>query len=122
VDDVKALQTALSLSAAKMKALGDEWYLIDGEVRNLKGTISSRKLTEFMDSIKAQAGEQGFRLESIRDELTRLTGPSLMHQMDADELHRLRHELSALKPEVVQLRQDNRVLQDGITKLTSRSY
>jgi hypothetical protein len=122
VDDVKALQTALSLSRDKVKALGDEWSQIDGEVRNLRGVISSRKLTEFMTSIKAQAASAGVRIESVRDELIRLTGPSLMHQMDSDELHRLRHELSTLRPEVDKLRQDNRVLQDGIQQLTTRRY
>ncbi len=42
--------------------------------------------------------------------------------MDADEVFRLRHELNTLRPEVDKLRQDNRVLQDGVQQLTSRRY
>ena len=45
-----------------------------------------------------------------------------MHQLDADELHRLRHELSTLRPEVDKLRSDKAVLQDGVRQLTARRY
>ena len=122
VDDVKALQTALTLSRDKLKTLADDWSQIDVEARNLKGVISNRKLTEFMATLRAQAEEQGLRLESVRDELIRFTGPSLMHQLDADELHRLRHEVSTLRPEVDKLRQDNAILQNGVQQLTARRY
>ena len=122
VDSITALQTALTLSRDKVKTLGDEWGQIDGEVRNLKGVISSRKLTEFMATLKTTAAAQGVRLEGVRDELIRLTGPSLMHQLDADELHRLRHEVAAMRPELDQLRSDKAILQDGLGRLTSRRH
>ena len=122
VEDIKPLEGALTLSRERVKGLSEVWSSINHEANHLRGLISNRKVAEFMTELKAMAAAQGVRLEGVRDELIRLTGPSLMHQLDADELHRLRHEVAAMRPELDKLRQDNRVLQDGVQQLTARRY
>jgi hypothetical protein len=121
-EDVKPLEGALALSREKVKGLNETLDSILTHIRSIETRISNRKLGEFMTQLKTTAAAQGVRLEQVRDRLIQDVGPSVSALMDADEVFRLRHELNTLRPEVDKLRQDNRVLQDGITKLTSRSY
>jgi len=120
LEEVGPLQSALALSKAKISSLGDAWSSINSEVQHLKGLISNRKVNDFVVEVKAQAAAAGVDLKAVRDKLTDAVGPSLMHQMDADELARLRHEVSTLRPENAQLKADKATLQNGILQASKK--
>jgi DNA repair exonuclease SbcCD ATPase subunit len=120
LEEVGPLQSALTLSRERVSSLGDDWATVNAEVQHLKGLISNRKVTEFMTQLKAQASEAGVDLKAVRDKLVDEVGKTLLHLMDADELARLRFEVSTLRPEAEKLRADVKTLQNGITKLAEQ--
>lgn len=120
VDSVTALQTALNLSKAKVTALNESWSAISRESNHLKGLISNRKVNDFMVELEVMAAAQGVDLKAVRDKLTDVVGPTLMHLMDGDELASLRHEVSTLRPENAKLKADVARLQDGILQASKK--
>jgi predicted nucleic acid-binding Zn-ribbon protein len=119
-EDVKPLEGALALSREKVKGLNETLDSILTHIRSIETRISNRKLGEFMTQLKAMAAAQGVKLAQVRDKLIESEGAALASLMDGDELARLRHEVSTLRPENAQLKADKATLQNGITKLTEQ--
>jgi hypothetical protein len=90
-------------------------------IKRLKALIASQKIDDLMTQIQDLADAQGVRLHDVRDKLVEIVGESFLSESRAVGEARAVAELASLRPELDRLRNDNRVLRDGIAKLTAPS-